>query len=139
MVEVIGQGEIAREIDFDAVAFPDSHCGQDVEKLVEDLCGGLRCTLRESLAHAVGGGHDKRTRGVGFRHGSESANGQRDSEDAEIVVVDLVSETGVTDLVEAFELIEADGIAVRHEHAMEEDGETCLAEGVHLLGFAQQL
>ena len=73
------------------------------------------------------------------RDGSESADGERYSEDAEIVVVDLIPQAGVADLVEPLELIEADGIPVRHEHAMEDDGQTGLAEGVHLLRFTEQL
>jgi hypothetical protein len=55
------------------------------------------------------------------------------------VVVDLVPQAGVADLVESLELVEADGIPVGHEHAMEDDGQACLAEGVHLLGFTEQL
>ena len=139
MVVVIGQREIAREIDFDSVAFPDSHRGHDVEKLLEDLRRRLRGALRESLAHEVGAGRVEGTSGSRFRNGSESANRQRHSEDAEIVVVDLIPQPGVADLVESLELIEADGISVGHEHAMEHDGQTCLAEGVHLFRFSQQL
>ena len=73
-----------------------------------------------------------------FGDGSESADRERDSEDAEIVVVDLIPQPRIADLIEPLELIEADGIAIGHEQAMEHDGQTCLAEGVHLLGFTEQ-
>ena len=138
VVVVVGQREIAREIDFDAVAFPDGDRGHDVEELVEDLRGRLRGALRKSLAHEVAAVGIERASGASFAHGAESPDGKRDPEDAEIVVVDLIAQSGVADLVEPLELIEADGVSVRHEQAMKDDGQTCLAEGVHLLGFAEQ-
>ena len=77
--------------------------------------------------------------GSAFGDGSESADRERNTEDAEIVVIDLVPQAGVADLVEPLELVEADGIAVGHEHAMEHDGQTRLAEGVDFLGFPEKL
>ena len=56
MVLIVGQGEIARQIDFDAVAFADGDRGHEVQELVEDLRGGLRGALPESLAHEIGAG-----------------------------------------------------------------------------------
>src|SRR5207245_9227939 len=70
VVDVIGQREIAREIDFDSVAFPDGHRGHDVEKLLEDLRRRLRGALRESLAHKVGAGRVEGTSGPRLRDGS---------------------------------------------------------------------
>ena len=103
MIEVIGQREIAREIDFHAMAFPDRHRGHDVEEFVEDLRGGLRGALRESLTHEVASGRVECASGAGFAHGSKRSDRERDSEDAKVVVVDLVAKTGVADLVEPFE------------------------------------
>src|SRR5580658_744289 len=74
MVNVIGQSEIAREIDFDPMAFPDGHRGHDVKKLVEDLRRTLRGALRESLTHEVATGCGEGTCGPALRDGSESAN-----------------------------------------------------------------
>src|SRR5260370_18296914 len=139
VVDVIGQGESVREIDLDAVTFADGYRGHDVEKLVEDLRRGLSCADSEALAHEVPTGCVECASGAGFADSSKRSHRQGDSEDAKVVVVDLVSETGVADLVEPLELIEADGIPVGHEHAMEHDGQTCLPKGVNLLGFAQQL
>jgi len=119
--------------------FPDGHGGEDVEKFVEDLRRGLRRAHGETLAHEVA------TRGVecascaGLAHGSKCSNRERYSEDAEIVVVDLVPEPGVADLVEPLELVEGDGISVGHEDAVERDGQTCLAKRFHLLRFTEQL
>ena len=138
MVGVIGQREIAREIDFDAVAFPDRHRGHDVEKFVEDLRRRLRSALRKSLTHEVAPGRVECASGAGFAHGSERSDRKRDSEDAEVVVVDLISKTGIADLVEPFESVETDGITVGHERAVEHDSQTRLAKRVHLPGFAKK-
>ena len=46
---------------------------------------------------------------------------------------------GVADLVEALELVETDGVAVRHDEPVEDNGETCLAGVFHLLRFAKDL
>ena len=51
----------------------------------------------------------------------------------------LIAQPGVADLVEALELVEADGIAVRHDEPMEDNGEASLPEGFHLLRFAKNL
>src|SRR6516165_7335724 len=125
VVEVVGQCEIAREIDFDSVAFADGHRWHDVQELLEDLCGRLRCASRESLTHQVRAGRGEGACGPGLRDGPEATNGQRYPKDAEIVVIDLIPQPGVADLVEPLELIEADGISVRHKHAVKQNGQTC--------------
>src|ERR1700683_4422840 len=130
---------MAREIDFHSVAFPDGHRGHDVQELLENLRRRLRSALREPLAEEVGTACVKGARCSGFPDCSQSADGERHAEDAEIVVVDLIPQPGVADLVEPLELIETDGIPVRHEHSMEHDGQTGLAEGVHLLRLTEQL
>ena len=62
------------------------------------------------------------------------------AEDLEVVVVDLIFQALLADLVEAVELVEVDGISVRHNHAVEDNGHAALlAEtgGADLLGLAQ--
>jgi hypothetical protein len=51
----------------------------------------------------------------------------------EIVVVDLAFDAGLTGLIEAFELVEIDGVFVRHEHTVEGESNALLAEARHLL------
>ncbi len=118
MVRVIGQREVAREIHLDPVAFADGHRGQDVQELVEDLRRRLRGALCESLAHEVGARCVERTSGSRFGDGSQCADREGHSEDAEIVVIDLIPQPRIADLIEPLELIEADGISVGHEQAM---------------------
>ena len=54
------------------------------------------------------------------------------------MVVDLVAKAGVTDLVEALELIEADRVPIRHDEPVEDNGETGLAGGINLLGLPEE-
>ncbi len=49
------------------------------------------------------------------------------------MVVDLVAQSGIADLVEAHELIEAVAATVRHEQPMKGHGEARLAERLHWL------
>ena len=53
------------------------------------------------------------------------------------MVVHLVAEAGLADLVEAFELVQAQRVAVGHDDAVEENGKPFLAEAVHLLDFPE--
>ena len=48
------------------------------------------------------------------------------------MVVDLVAKAGVTDLVEALELIEADRVTIRHDEPVEDNGETGLTGVINL-------
>ena len=136
MVVVVGQREVAREINFDSVAFSDGHRGHDVEELVEDLRRRLRSALSESLAHNVGTRSSERTRRSTLRNGSECADGYGDSVNTEIVIVHLIAKASIAGLVKSFELVKAQGITIRHDEAVEENGQTRLAECVHFLSFA---
>jgi len=91
VVGVIGQREIAREIDFDPVAFADGHRGHDVQELVDDLCRRLRGALRESLAQEVATGRVECACCAAFAYCSKRPDCKRHSKDAEVVVVNLVS------------------------------------------------
>ena len=51
MVVIVGQGDIAREIDPHAIALADGDGGKDVEKAVEHLGRGLPGALGKSLPH----------------------------------------------------------------------------------------
>ena len=82
------------------MSFADCDRGHNVEKFVENLCRGLSCTLPKSLLETVGPRLAQDSSGASLRHGSKRANRKRGAEDAEIVVVDLIPEAGITYLVE---------------------------------------
>src|SRR5258708_7627143 len=100
------------------MAFADGDGGQDIQKLVEDLRGGLRGTHGKAFAQAVSSGLGKHAPGTRFGNGAERSDGERSAENPCVVVVDLVAEPGVAGLVETFELIEARRISVRHDEAV---------------------
>ena len=62
---------------------------------------------------------------------------RRGSERGQVVLVHLVAEAGVADLIESEELVEAVRAAVRHQQAMEGDGEPRLAERLDGLRLAE--
>ena len=72
-----------------------------------------------------------------FGDRADGADGERSAEDAQVMVVDLVAKAGVAGLVETLELVEADGVAVRHEQPVEEHGEARLAERFDLARFSE--
>jgi hypothetical protein len=64
----------------------------------------------------------------------------RSTEDFKVVVVHLVLQPFLSDLVEAVELVEIDGVTVRHNQAVKNDGHSPLlaeARRSNLLRFAQ--
>src|SRR5260370_14552405 len=121
------------------MALADSDCRQNFKEFDQKLRGRLGHASRKSLTHEVGAGCRKCAASPGFRDGSEDTDGERDAEDAQVVIVDLIAQPRVADLVEAFELVEAGGKAVRHEKAMRCYGESLLPETIHRLGFTEQL
>ncbi len=139
MVVVVGQSEVAREVDFDAMSLPNSHGGHNVQKLVEDLRRRLRSALCKPLAHEVRTRSGQRARSSTLRNGSECADGQRNSKNAEVVIVDLITKAGIAGLVKALKLVEAQGKAIRHNEAVEQNGETRLAKCIHFFCLAKDL
>ena len=55
----------------------------------------------------------------------------------EIVVVDLIFQAGLAHLIETVELVEIDGVPIRHQHPVEGDGEALLSEAGDLLRIAK--
>jgi hypothetical protein len=99
----------------------------------------LRRARGKSLLHEVPTRGVEWPSGARLAYGSKRSKPQRHSEDAQIVVVDPVSEPGVTDLIEPLELVEADGIAVWHKDAVEGDSQTRLAKRCDFFCLTEQL
>ena len=63
------------------------------------------------------------------RPGTVHTQSYRGTEDLEVVVVDLIFQSFLSDLIQTLELVEIDGVAVWHNHAVKNDGHsTLLAE-----------
>src|ERR1019366_7749375 len=70
----------------------------------------------------------------------DHAQSDRSTEDFKIVVVHLVLQSFLSDLVEAVELVEIDGVTIRHNQAVENDSDSPLladARRSNLLRFPQ--
>ena len=64
----------------------------------------------------------------------------RSAEDLEVVVVDFVFQAFFSDLIEAMKLIKIDRIAVGHDHAVKDYGQTALlaeSDGTDLTSFSK--
>ena len=137
VIGVIGQQQIARKVDLDAIALADRDRGQDVQKAVQDFDRGIRKARAEARAGAV----ERRTReivsGSGLGDSAENADRQRRTEDLEVMVVNLVAKSRFADLIETLELVEAHRVTVRHHEAVKKDGEALLAEGFDFFRFAK--
>src|SRR6202020_147409 len=71
---------------------------------------------------------------------SNHTQSDRGSEDLQIMVVDLICESFFSDLIEALELVEIDGVTPRHNRALKNHGHPALlteARRSNLLCFAQ--
>jgi len=55
------------------------------------------------------------------------------------MVIHLVAKSCFSDLIQTLELVEADGITVRHDEPVKENGQALLAERFDFLGFFRAL
>src|SRR5262245_41881373 len=103
---------------------------QPIEKAIHDL----HRSLGGGVAHAAG--DDNRPVSIAtaesgtaqvLREAADQANSRSRAECRQKVMVDLVAQSGIADLVEAHELIEAVAPTVRHEQPMEGHGKARLA------------
>src|SRR5712692_8088499 len=53
------------------------------------------------------------------------------------MVVNPVAKSRFSDLIQTLELVEADGVTVRHDEPVKENGQALLAEGFDFLGFSE--
>ena len=53
------------------------------------------------------------------------------------MVIDLIFERSLPDLIEAGGLVEVHSVTIGHDEPVKHDGETCLTDIAHLLGFPQ--
>jgi hypothetical protein len=72
-----------------------------------------------------------------LRGSGDDAKSNGRAEDLEVVMVDLVFQSSLTDLVQAVKLVKIHGVTVRHNQPMEYHRQPALAETLHFAGFAQ--
>src|SRR5512137_1318885 len=111
------QLEVTRHVDTNPVSLPNRDRRQAVQEPIEDLHGGLGGGVRRA-------GDDDRPptvrlsetgRAEVLREAGDEPDRGRGAEGREIVLVHFVLQSGVTQLIEAHELVQAVRAAVGHE------------------------
>src|SRR5712691_9563772 len=127
---VVGQKQVAGEIDLHARAFPNSDGGQKVQESVEDLFSGCSETGAKSFTNAIRAVGFERAAGSELCRAAEDAKRQRSAEDSCVMVVDSVLEGGCALLVEApdqgMELVKADRVSIGHDEPVKRYGKAQL-------------
>ena len=141
MVGIRRQKHVLREIDLHAMAFPNGDGWRNLYEAVKDGGSGLRNTGGSTVGEALGTTRrDGPTSLRNLARSGDYAQSNRGTEDLKVVVVDLVFQPFFSDLIEALELVEINGIPVRHNQAVKDHGHSPLlakARGSNLLCFAQ--
>ena len=106
MALVCRDEEVAGEIDLYPVPLPDRDRRKDVEEAVEHARRRLTEALGDSGTIGVRARLSESLIRVAETEARDGAEGEAGSEDARVVMVDLVLESGLADLVEALELVE---------------------------------
>src|ERR1039458_5931374 len=123
------------------MSLSDRDRGRYLYEAVKDRSGRLRNTARRPVGECLG-----TARGDGAATLSDLAcsgndtQSDRGAENLKVMIIDLVFQPFLSDLVEALELIEIDGVAIRHNKAVKNHGHPALlAEGgrSNLLRLAQ--
>src|SRR5258708_39413611 len=72
-----------------------------------------------------------------MRDTAKNAHRQRYAKDLQVMVVNPVAKSRLAGLIQTLELVEADGVTVRHDEPVKENGQTLLAERFDFLGFSE--
>src|SRR5579884_2428614 len=136
---IVREEEIVREINLDPRTLADRDRGHEVQEAVHDALAGHGHGFTKPDAGLVKRRAGEDIARSGFGNAAEKPDGERSSKDLHVVVVHLIVQGGGAKLVKSFELVEIDRIPVRHDEAVKEHGKPLLAEGVDLIGFAQNL
>src|ERR1019366_4684815 len=140
VVGVRRQEQVLRKIDLDTVALPNRDRGRYLHEAVKNAGCRLRDTGRSPVSQCLGAARGDGAAALRNLAGAGNhTQGDRGAKDFQVVVVDLVLQPFLPDLVEAVKLVEIDGIAIRHNQTVKNDGHTPLlseARRSNLLGFA---
>src|ERR1017187_2438636 len=141
VVRIRGKKHVLREIHFHAMSFPNRDRRWYLDETVKDRGRGLRNTSCSPVGESLGAawGNGAATLADLTRSGDHTQS-DRGSEDLKVVIIDLVFQSLLPDLIEALKLVEIDGIAVRHNQTVENDGHPALlteARRSNLLCFTE--
>jgi len=115
VVGVRRKKQVLREIHFHAMALPDRDGGRYLYEAIKDSGGRLRNTAHGAVRECLGAVRCNGAATLSDLACSDNhAQSDRRAEDLKVVVVDLILEPFLSNLIEALELVEIDGVAVRH-------------------------
>ena len=99
------------------MSFSNGDGGKAIQEPAHDLKTRLRCGIGAAGDddRPVAGSSRKPCAANPLRQTADQADSTGRSEHGPVVVVDLVPQTGITDLIEAHELIETERAAVWHQ------------------------
>src|SRR5215472_14452083 len=142
MLRVGWYEQVLCQKDSHAMTFANGDGWWDVEKAIENVQRGLRQAPGNTLSVSaqVRCGQASYSAVGGADRGQTGNRADRDggAKDFEVVIIDPVVERGFSDLIEARSLVEVDGVTVRHDQPMEDNGKTFLTNIVDFLGFSEQ-
>src|ERR1700678_228587 len=123
------------------MALADRDGGWYLQEAVENAGRRLRDTGRCSIGKCLGAARRDSAAALRDLAGSgDDSQGNRGSEVFEVVIIDLILKAFLSDLIEAVELVEIDGVTVRHNQTVEGDGHASLlaeARRSNFLRFAE--
>ena len=141
MIRVRRKKQVLREIHFHAVTLPDRDGGRYLYEAVKDSGRRLRNTARSPVRECLGTARGNRAATLSdLACPSNHTQSDRGAEDLEVVVVDLIFQSFLSDLIETLKLIEIDGVTVRHNQPVKNNGHAPLlaeARRSNFLCFAQ--
>src|SRR5580700_4014671 len=141
VVRVRRKNQVLRKVHFHTVALPNRDGRRYLHEAVNDRGRGLRNAGRSPVRECLGTARCNRAATLGnFARSGNHAQGYRSTEDLKVVVVYLILHPFLSDLIETLELVEVDGVAVRHNQAVKHDGHPALlakARRSDLLSLAQ--
>ena len=141
MVRVRRKKQVLREIDFYAVALPNRDSRRYLYEAIKDRGRRLRNTARSPVGECLGTarGDGAATLSDLARSGNHTQS-DRGAENLKVMIVDLVFQPFLSDLIETLELVEIDGVTIRHNQAVKNHGHPALlaeARRSNLLRLAQ--
>src|ERR1700729_1546249 len=108
---------------FHGMALPDRDGGRYLYEAIKDRGGRLRNTARGPVRECLGAArcNGAATLSDLVRSGNHPQSDRR-AENLNVVVVDLILEPFLSNLIEALEPVEIDGVAVRHNQTVKNHG-----------------
>src|SRR5580704_3616255 len=127
VVRVRRKKQVLREIHFHAVSLSDRDGGRYLHEAIKDRGGRLRNTARSPGGECLGtASRDGAATLRDLARPGNHTQSYRGTKDLEVVIVDLIFQSFLSDLIQTLELVEIDGVAVWHKQTVKNHGHSPL-------------